>query len=106
MKSDYTLRFEAESYQIERTSIRTGMRGAPVRVEKRLDGSVAVRFGERYLTISQIPTPKKIAPQVKRSAAAPRRGSHAGGKSQWMKNFHMRGRPTMDEAIAISNATR
>ncbi len=106
VKSDYTLRFEAESYQIERTSIRTGMRGARVRVEKRLDGSVAVRFGERYLTISQIPTPKKIAPQVKRAAAAPRRGSHAGGKSQWMKNFHMRGGPTMDEAIAISNATR
>jgi hypothetical protein len=38
VKSDYTLRFEAESYQIERDSIRTGMRGAAVRVEKRLEG--------------------------------------------------------------------
>jgi hypothetical protein len=67
---------------------------------------VAVRFGEQYLTISRIPMPKKIAPPAKRTAPPPRRGSNAGGKSQWMKNFSTRGGPTMDEAIAISNATR
>ena len=106
VKSDYTLQFASQSYQIERDSIRTGMRGAAVRVEKRLDGSVAVRFGERYLMIAPIPAPQKVASPAKRSAASPRRGSNTGGKSQWMQNFRMRGEPTLDEAIAISNATR
>src|SRR6202045_1680558 len=105
VKSDYTLQFASQSYQIERDSIRTGMRGAAVRVEKRLDGSVAVRFGERYLMIAPIPAPQKVASPAKRSAASPRRGSNTGGKSQWMQNFRMRGEPTLDEAIAISNAT-
>ena len=34
-------------YQIQRASICTGLRGAGVRVERRLDGSVAARFRER-----------------------------------------------------------
>src|ERR1700689_3770663 len=42
VRNDYTLRFESEIYQIERPAITTGLRGANVRVEKRLDGTLAV----------------------------------------------------------------
>src|SRR5713226_586125 len=51
VRNDYTLRFEGQLYQIERPAIVSGLRGAEVRVEKRLDGSLAVRFGERYLAV-------------------------------------------------------
>src|SRR6266851_9346385 len=51
VRNDYTLRWDGELYQIERQAIVSRLRGADVRVEKRLDGSLAVRFGERYLTV-------------------------------------------------------
>src|SRR5437879_6460165 len=51
VRNDYTLRVEDELYQIERQAIVSGLRGADVRVERRLDGSLAVRFGERYWTV-------------------------------------------------------
>ena len=31
----------------------SGLRGANVRVEKRLDGALAVRYGERYLPVTR-----------------------------------------------------
>jgi hypothetical protein len=40
--NDYTLRIHRNQYQISRASIRPGLRGASVRIEKRLDGSLAV----------------------------------------------------------------
>ena len=49
--ANYTLRFEGEFYQIERQLIAAGLRKANARVEKRLDGLIAVRFQERYLTV-------------------------------------------------------
>jgi len=53
---DYTVRWEGRSYQIARAAIRPGLRGARVRVEKRLDRSVAVRFRE-YNSLDSIWTP-------------------------------------------------
>jgi hypothetical protein len=46
-------------YQIERGSICTGLRGATVRIERRLDGSLAVRFRERYLVHQACAAPLK-----------------------------------------------
>jgi uncharacterized protein (AIM24 family) len=51
VRNDYTVKWEGKLYQIERQAITTGLRGANVRVEKRLDGSLAVRYGERYLPL-------------------------------------------------------
>ena len=51
VRNDYTLRFEGELYQIERGAIVPRLRGANVRVEKRLDGAVTVRHGEKYLPV-------------------------------------------------------
>ena len=50
-------------YQIEQASIVAGLRKANVRVETRLDGSIAVRYQERYLTVKACakPTPAATA---------------------------------------------
>jgi hypothetical protein len=51
--NDYTIRLDGEIYQIDRTQIRPGLRGGNVRVESRLDGSLAVRFADQYLIVKQ-----------------------------------------------------
>ena len=50
VNNDYTIQLDGQFYQIERASICAGLRGASVRTEQRLDGSLAVRFRERYLS--------------------------------------------------------
>jgi transposase len=47
--NDYTLQVDGKFRRIERSSICAGLRGATVRIERRLDGSLAVRFRDRYL---------------------------------------------------------
>jgi transposase len=81
----YTIQFDHKIYRIARTDIRAGLRGAQVRIEVRLDGSMAVRFRDHYLGVSEcLARPKVAAPakKLKQPATGPR------PKSQWMKNFH------------------
>lgn len=83
--NDYTIQFDNKLYQIDRKDIRSGLRKATVRVEMRLDDSIAVRFRDHYLTVTQcarralqtVPLPKK--PASSRTLRP---------KSQWMQNFH------------------
>jgi len=82
----YTIQFDNRIYQIARQDIRAGLRRASVRVELRLDGSMAVRFRNRYLAVTECAErPKAVAAGKKPPASqkAPR------PKSQWMKNFHL-----------------
>lgn len=87
VSNDYTIQFDNHLWQIARSDIRAGLRGGVVRVEVRLDESLAVRFGARYVAVTQcqprskVPNPK-VSPKRKK-AAAPR------AKSQWMKNFRL-----------------
>jgi len=82
--NDYTIRFESKLYQIQRADIRAGLRGGTVRVEQRLDGTLAVRFRNRYLTVAECsPRPKTAPVKPARSPKTVRR------KSDWMKNFHV-----------------
>lgn len=104
VNQDYTLRFERHWYSIERADITTGLRGAPVQIEKRRDGSMAIRFQGRYLRFRICAPAVSVAPPITTPAPS-RKGSNAGGKSAWMKGFSTRGR-SLEEAIAISNATR
>jgi transposase len=97
VSSGHTIQFDNQTYQIARSDVRAGMRGADVRVEVRLDASMAVRFGKRYLAVTACqPCPKvpkpKVIPGRARKATAPR------VKSQWMKNFHL----TSPEKTALS----
>lgn len=103
VKKDYTIQFNGRLYGIERADIGTGLRGAMVRVEQRRDGSVAIRFRERYLRFELCERAQPVA----RPKTAPRfrKGPNAGGKSTWMKDFRNNSGPSLGQAIVISNAT-
>jgi hypothetical protein len=47
--NDYTVRFENRIDQIGKP-VYPGLRPGPVRIERRLDGTMAIRFGDKYLT--------------------------------------------------------
>jgi hypothetical protein len=82
----YTIQFDHKIYQIARSDIRAGLRGAPVRIEARLDGSLAMRFRSHYLVVTECsvrPKAVAVANKLSKSATGPR------PKSQWMKNFHL-----------------
>ena len=53
MANDYTVRFENRHYQLDKP-IYPGERGGKVVIEMRLDGSMAIRFGEHYLKYHEI----------------------------------------------------
>lgn len=94
VSNGYTIQFDRQTYQIARSDIRPGMRGADVRIEIRLDTSMAVRFGERYLTV----TACESRPKVNRPKATRKSPTAPRAKSQWMKNFHL----TSPEKRALS----
>lgn len=101
--NDYTIRFQGQSYQVQRAAIRPGLRGARVRVERRLDGTVAVRFRERYVGVERCPAlqkpppaPPAVRPQVRRK---PR-------PSSWMQGFNLRHSPPLWRILRQEGAPR
>ena len=100
VRPDYTLRWDGRFYQIERRAVTTGLRGAHVRVEQRLDGSTAVRFGERYLPVEECPpAPKAKTSAPAKAAKAPRSGRRS---SDWNKNFDLKKGPKIWQAAESS----
>jgi transposase len=92
VRNDYTIALDAELYQIQRQAVVSGLRKASVRVEKRLDGSIAVRFGERYLPVSRCAAAAETkAPPAK--SAVPRRPPDRQRGSEWSKNFDLKKGP-------------
>jgi transposase len=94
--NDYTLRYQGKIYQIARADIRGGRRGAKVRVEKRLDGTVAVRFRDRSLTVSvrQPPARPKPGPAREPVKKTPPVSSHPKSRS-WMEGFSLKNSPPL-----------
>jgi hypothetical protein len=104
VRPDYTLRLEGRLYQIERRGVVNGLRGATVRVEERLDGSLAVRHGERYLPVKECAAagqPKAARPT---KAAKTHRASRRG--SDWDKNFDLKKAPKIWQAAQGSGHRR
>ena len=96
--NDYTLRFEGQSYRIARQGIRAGLRGSRVRVEKRLDGTLAVKFRDRYLPVARCEVkPSGVASGKARPKIDPPSGAKPKAKdaSLWMKNFHLQQGPPL-----------
>jgi len=91
VRPDYTLRWDGQLYQIERQAVVTGLRGANVRVEKRLDGSLAVRYGERYLPVQACAEAEKPKASAPAKSAKARRAGQQG--SDWNKNFDLKKGP-------------
>ena len=98
----YTLRYDSKLYQIERKDVRFGLRRADVRVEERLDGTIAVRFEGRYLAIRGCP--EALPPPKPREAKQPRPATEPKRKSKWMKSFSLGAGRSLSQAIHISNA--
>jgi hypothetical protein len=101
--NDYTIQFESKVYQIASKDIRAGLRGADVRVEKRRDGSIAVRFRDRYVAVSRCEQrPKQAKPKP---AKKPRPVTTAGNGSNWDKSFDLQKSVPLWKA-AISSGAR
>jgi hypothetical protein len=104
VRPDYSLRWDGKLYQIERQAVTTGLRRADVRVEQRLDGSLAVRHGERYLAVKEcaVADKPKAARQVKvaKTHRAGRRGS------DWNKDFNLKKAPKIWQAAQGSGHRR
>jgi len=84
--NDYTIRFNNKRYQIAPADVRAGLRGGTVRVECRLDGTVSVRFRNRYLTVNECAPPQRPAAP---KSLPPQPRSTVRRKSEWMKNFRV-----------------
>ena len=102
--NDYTIRWDGKFYQIDRRDVKAGMRKAWVRVEQRLDGTIAVRFQDQYVTVRRCAQPIR---EFQLRAAAVKSPEHAAKpkpKSQWMANFSLRSGSSPRQAVRISNA--
>jgi len=103
VRSDYTLRWAGRLYQIERQAVVTGLRGAQVRVEQRLDGSLAVRYGEGYLPVEECQEaakPKGVT--AKLVAVAKRARPNKPRGREWKKNFDLKKGPKVWQAAKAS----
>jgi hypothetical protein len=100
VRPDYTLRWDGKLYRIERQAVTTGLRGANVRVERRLDGSRAVRFGERYLPVKECDVADRPKATPPKRPAPRRRASRRG--SDWNKNFDLKKGPKAWQAARES----
>jgi hypothetical protein len=102
VRPDYTVRWGGKLFRIESRAVTPGLRGAVVRVEQRLDGTLKVRFGERYLPWQECPVADRgkapLAPTAKPAKPLPagRRGSG------WNENFDLKKGPKVWQAAQAS----
>src|SRR5882762_10061419 len=92
VRNDYTLRLDGELYQIDPRAVVSGLRGANVRVEQRLDGALAVRHGEKYLPVTRCEVAAKKAP-ARVPAEPPKQRRQARRGSDWNRNFDLKKAP-------------
>jgi hypothetical protein len=99
VRPDHSLRWDGKLFQIDRQGITDGLRGANVRVEQRLDGSLAVRYEERYLPIQECAAPEKRKAVAAGKLARTRRRRRG---SDWNQNFDLRQGPKVWQAAQAS----
>ena len=58
--NDYTIEYDSKRFQIMPEQIWSGLRGSSVHIESRLDGTLAVRMGQRYLEITEVTQRKRL----------------------------------------------
>ncbi|HEX4580795.1 MAG TPA: ISNCY family transposase [Acidobacteriaceae bacterium] len=103
--NDYTVRYRGRIFQIHRQDIRVGMRKAMVRVEERLDGTIAVRFQHSYVRVRRSTESVRALPPAGGAAAQqPHPAQITKRKSDWMKNFSIRSAASLHQASQVSNA--
>jgi transposase len=104
VRPDYTLRWDGKLYQIDRRAVTPGLRDANVRVEQRLDGTLAVRHRERYLPIEECVVAEKAkaipAVKINKTSRAKSRGS------DWNKTLDLKRAPKIWQAAQASGYRR
>jgi hypothetical protein len=104
VRNDYTLRWDNSFYQIERSAVVPGLRGAFVRVEQRLDQSLAVRYNERYLPVklcvAAAPDPLRAPVEPPKAQTTKRRTYQRG--SDWNRGFDLNKAPEIWQAAKAS----
>lgn len=107
VKGNYTVAIDGGHYVVDKVSIRTGLRGGTVRIERRLDGTLAMRFKDRYLAFKVCTEPVKTVTAAKRKPAQDTSAGSAATrrKSKWMDGFWNKPAPSMKDAIRIANST-
>jgi hypothetical protein len=100
VRNDYTFRWDGRLYRIERQAVVTGLRGAEVRVEKRLDGSMAVCYQNRYLPVKGCAAADKARPAT--PVLKPKRPRAARRDNDWDKNFDFKKGPKVWQAARLS----
>jgi hypothetical protein len=103
VRSDYTLRWDGRLYQIERQAVTTGLRSATVRVERRLDGSLAVRHQGQYLPIQECVTAERPKATPAKPKAVAKRVARRQG-SAWNKGFDLKKGPKVWQAARSSGS--
>jgi hypothetical protein len=91
--NDYTLRYGGQLYQIARPDIRPGLRGGVVRMERRLDQSVWVRFRDRYLHVARCATRPQPSPDPAPTPAPAAKKKRP--PSRWMDGFRLKESPPL-----------
>jgi transposase len=87
--NDYTFPLDGKKYRLVCAPMPAGLRGATVRIERRLDGRLAVRFRERYLNVEECAAAVKTKPPLAPRKAAPARRRWVPSETSRaaMKNF-------------------
>lgn len=99
--NDYAVRYEGKVYQIDRRDIQVGMRQGWVRVEQRLDGGIAVQYQGRYVRVCRCTPPLVLSKTI---AAPTRSRGTIRRKSDWMKNFSIRSKPSLSRPTEVPDA--
>ncbi len=107
VSNHYTFPFDGRCYRIKRGSIEVGMRCQQVRVERRLDGSPAVRFRGVYLDVEVCP-PDEQKPKPAPASKPVRKDHNRGGRSSWMRDSlsvlpSLCGKPSANRTLTADN---
>jgi hypothetical protein len=102
VRPDYTLRWDGKLYRIERSAVTVGLRGAKVRLEQRLDGTLAVRHDSRYLPVEECVVADKPKPARPAKAAKSTRTSRKARGRDWNQGFDLKKSPPMWQAAQSS----
>jgi hypothetical protein len=103
VNNDYTFPLDAKTYRIVRKDICAGLRGSYVRVEQRRDGSVAIRFRDRYLGVERCDVRPKVEPVKPATPKPPRKPAK---RSEWMRNFDLKKPWPMRDSAGQREGTR
>ena len=103
VNNDYSFPLDAKVYRIVRADVCAGLRGSYIRVEQRRDGSVAARFGDRYLRVERCEQRPKATPAKPVKTKSP---SKPAKRSTWGDTFDLKQAPKIWQAVGAPGGKR